>query len=101
MPGKNNYDNVIREVLNSTAEKMTDMPPIGARVPPDTLTDVSSTAGPAPVDVGVEGTSPIYPSNPTQLGDRLVNYDTRGQSFNYADAIVRAIENRQRLGRSE
>ena len=84
-----------------TAEKMTDLPANTARVPLDMTSDVNPYADPAPVDVGAEGTSPIYPSNPTQLVERLINYDTHGQSFDYAEAIRRAMENRRRLGRGQ
>lgn len=83
------------------ADKLANMPPTTARVPPDTLSDVDPTAAPAPVDVGNEGTSPIYPSNPTQLVDRLIHQDVYGQSFNYAQAIQRAMDNRRRLGRGQ
>ena len=81
------------------SEMLANMPPTTARVPPDTLSDINRTAGFAPVDVGNEVTSPIYPSNDTQLVDRLINYDAHGQSFNYAQAIQRAMDIRQRLGR--
>ena len=76
-----------------------DMLPNTARVPPDTMSDVNPFVRPAPVNVGEEGTSPVYPSNQTQLVDRLMDYDVHGQSFNYADAIMRAMDNRRRLGR--
>ena len=83
-----------------TSDKLVDVPPGTARVPPDTLSDVSPAAGYAPVDVGSEGTSPIYPSNETQLVNRLINYDVRGHTDDYATAIQRAMDNRARLGRS-
>lgn len=93
MPGKNTYDNVIREVLMS-------VPPTTARVPPDSVSDVY----PIPVepDVGDETMSPVEPLHgPFNLYNREIDRRVSGEGWDDTKAMLDAIERRQKLGRSE
>jgi hypothetical protein len=90
--------------LTPYAEMIANMPPNTARVPPDTMSDVNPAAGFAPVDIGQEVTSPIYPQGPDAimaLLNRGARLDSSGATNRDADAILQGMMRRRALGRSE
>jgi len=90
-----NYDSVIRDVLMSVR-------PTTAQVPPDRMRDVDPMFYQQdPVDVGTEEMSEVDPflvqqNMPIRAMDRAA---TGEGPLTYADAIMRAMEERRKTGR--